>query len=476
MSGAQSPPSREDDYDRTVSEQDIEQSPDPRREPHLVLVCECERPLAGPSRISLARIDEVLVGRGPERSVSREFVDGAHRLTIRVPDAWMSKAHAWMRRSGGRFLVEDGESRNGSFVNGVRADRTPLEEGDVLELGHTVFQLFRDVPMPEGTRGSESPQVPAQPGLATLMPSLAAAFDSVARVAASEVPIVLRGETGTGKEVLARAIHALSRRAGPLVAVNCGALPDALVESQLFGYVKGAFSGAVRDEAGLIRTSSGGTLFLDEIGDLSPGGQAALLRVLQEREVLALGATRPSPIDLRVVSATHRSLEDMVGSGHFRADLLARLSGFTVALPPLRDRRPDIGLMISTILGELAADRAVSLRVATARALLCHDWPFNVRELRQCLSLALALAPGGVIEPTHLPAPIAELAEPEREARAPKQLNESDRKLRAELLERLREHRGNVSDVARSFGRARMQIHRWMWRLDIDPRRFRDGQ
>jgi DNA-binding NtrC family response regulator len=471
----------ESTFEKTLSEQGIAGGPEQTRAPHLVLVCECERPLAGPSRFSLAQVDEVLIGRGPKRSVSRAIVDGARRLTVHVPDAWMSKPHAWLRRSAGRFLAVDEGSRNGSFVNGVRADRTPIDEDDVIELGHTVFQVVYDLATPEGTQDFDGLKPGADDSrLTTLMPALAMDFASVIRVAASEVPILLRGETGTGKEVVARAIHATSNRSGPLVAVNCGALPDALVESQLFGYAKGAFSGALRDEPGLVRASSGGTLFLDEIGDLSPAGQESLLRVLQEHEVLAIGATRPTPVDLRVVSATHRPLESMVKAGEFRADLLARLSGFSVTLAPLRARRPDIGLLLASILRELAGERAepLTLRVATARALLRYDWPFNVRELRQCLSAALALASGPAIEPSHLPAPIGKCAEPasEKQAPEPRVLDESGERLRAELEDRLRQHQGNVSEVARSFGRARMQIHRWMVRFDLDPRKFRGGR
>lgn len=447
-----------------------------RGEPHLVLALECERPWVGPARHSLFRLDEVLIGRGPVRSAKRERVDGQSRLTLCVPDGWMSSSHARLRRSGGTFVLEDQDSRNGSSLNGAPVSRGPVGHGDVIQLGHTLFQLAYDVPTPEGAP-TETDASALPRDIRTLHPGLAAALAAVDRVASSNISILVQGETGTGKEVLAHAIHASSGRGGAFVAINCGALPQALVESQLFGYVKGAFSGAVRDEPGLVRAASGGTLFLDEVADLPKPSQVALLRVLQEREVLPVGATRPVSVDLRVVSATHRSLEELAARGEFRSDLLARLTGYSVTIPPLRERPMDLGLLIASALNDIgpASEGSVTLRVAAGRALLRYPWPFNVRELRQCLTLGATLAKEGVIEPSHLPPRVASFSEvtgtpaPSTE----QALSEEDARLKQELVARLQSYRGNVSDVARSFGRARTQIHRWMARFDVDAGSFR---
>jgi pSer/pThr/pTyr-binding forkhead associated (FHA) protein len=465
--------------DETLSQNDARDvvARSARPEPHLVLALECDRPLAGAARHSLAGVDEVLVGRGPERTAIRHFAEGARRLTLAIPDPRISGTHARLRRSGGRFFLEDAGSRNGCFLNGARVERAAVSDDDVIELGHTLFQVAYALPTPEGTPVDVDPGDSGDlaGGFATLLPDLATAFAKVQRVADSRTSILLGGDTGTGKEVVARRIHALSGRQGPFVAVNCAALPEALVESQLFGHVRGAFSGALRDEPGLVRASSGGTLLLDEVGDLAPRAQAALLRVLQESEVLPVGATRPVPVDLRVIAATHRRLDTLVESREFRADLFARLSGFSFVLPALHARRPDIGLLVASILRDVAGDAQATLTVPAGRALLRYRWPFNVRELRQCLALAVSLAKGAPVEPAHLGKPV------EAEDAAPAGPSERDRpaltaestQLRDELIAQLRLHRGNVTEVAQALGRARIQVYRWMSRFDLDPLAFR---
>jgi DNA-binding NtrC family response regulator len=280
---------------------------------------------------------------------------------------------------------------------------------------------------------------------------------------------MIRGETGTGKEILARAVHGLSRRPGEFVAINCGGLTDTLIESELFGHKKGAFSGATDDTLGLVRAAHGGTLLLDEIGDLPPASQSAFLRVLQEREVIAVGSTRPVPVDLRVVSATHRDLEDLVARGRFRADLLARVSGFRLDLPPLRERREDLGLLVAHLLERITGEEdagGATFTEAAARALFRHDWPHNVRELEKVLAAAVVLAAGQPIDVAHLGPAVAEAPA----APAP---GEEDEQLRARLVELLTQHEGNISAVARAMGKARMQIHRWMRRFGIGPDEFR---
>ena len=270
--------------------------------------------------------------------------------------------------------------------------------------------------------------------------------------------------------------HDLSGRRGAFVAVNCGALTPTLVEALLFGHVRGAFSGATRDEPGLIRSADGGTLFLDEIGDLPSATQAALLRVLQEHEVLPVGSTRPVAVDCRVVCATHRSLDTLVEGGQFRSDLLARIDGFRYPLAPLRDRREDLGLLLAALLPRVARERAAGLTLAApaARGLYAHGWPGNVRELERCLARAVALAMTERIEPSDLALPAPSL--PEVSEIELLELDEDQARLRQRLVEELAQHGGNVSRVARSMGKARMQIQRWMRRFGLVAESFRTSR
>jgi DNA-binding NtrC family response regulator len=267
-------------------------------------------------------------------------------------------------------------------------------------------------------------------------------------------------------------IHRLSKRSGKFVAVNCGALPPNLVESQLFGHTRGAFSGAVRDEPGFLREANAGTLLLDEVGDLPASAQASLLRVFQENEIVPVGTARPVPVDIRVITAAHESLAALVRAGRFRPDLHARLEGFVRELPELHDRREDLGVLVAALLEKIVASAKVSFKPDAGRALCCYDWPMNIRELEQCLKRAVALAQGGVIERRHLPAAVAE-ALTHRPPPGPPNFWEDDALLRQELLAKLQEHAGNVAHVARAMGRARMQVHRWMARLSLDPEDFR---
>ena len=440
-------------------------------QPHLVLELECERPLAGPARYRLSGIGRVRLGRGAARSAD---TDGEGSLALRIADGWMSSGHAELRLSGGRWEVADLDSKNGSFLNGVRVRAAPLADGDLLQLGRTFFRFCAEM-ADGGPAILDAAEL--QPGpavLQTFSPAFADVLAQVAALAPAPVPVLLRGASGTGKELVARAIHTLSNRGGPFVAVNCGALPDQLVESELFGYRKGAFSGADQERAGLVRSSDGGTLFLDEIGDLPLLAQAALLRVLQEAEVLPLGATRPLPIDLRVVAATHADLDALVEQGGFRADLLARLDGVTLELLPLRERREDVPLLTAVLLRKLAPERAdVTLAPEAAEALLLHEWPLNVRELEHALAGALALSGAGPIELAHLPRAVREARALRREP--PRTLNDDEQRHRDEVIQLLKEHHGNLSAVARAVGKGRTQVVRWMERYGLDAGAFRSG-
>jgi two-component system, NtrC family, response regulator AtoC len=263
-----------------------------------------------------------------------------------------------------------------------------------------VAQLLRELERDEAPAPSDD--VPQ----AFRLPSMLAVHAMLRRIAPRNLSVLLHGETGTGKEVVARELHRLSGRKGALVAVNTAALPDTLIESELFGYEKGAFSGAQSAKAGLIEASHGGTLFLDEIGELPLALQAKLLRVLEERRVRRLGATAEKEIDLRVVAATHRDLEALVREGKFRQDLVYRIEGARIELPPLRQRAGEIPSLAQSLLRELAPGAPLQLSEPAARALEAHAWPGNVRELKHVLERAAAFVDGSTIEVEHLPASI----------------------------------------------------------------------
>jgi transcriptional regulator of acetoin/glycerol metabolism len=426
------------------------------RGPGLFLVARGNAPLAPTLRILLGELDEVGLLRGRDVELEQR-ADRPRIAGLAIDDPRLSSRHARLARLHGSWFVEDLGSKNGTFVNGERVTRAALADGDVIDAGQTLL-MYRDG-VPQDGPATYRPG-PAPPGLASLIPALQRAFAELRVMAASPVAILIGGETGTGKELAARAVHQLSARAGELVALNCAALPRELVEAELFGTRRGSFSGAT-DRAGLVAASDGGTLFLDEVGDLPLPAQATLLRTLQEHEVRPLGVTRAVPIDLRVVAATHRPLESMVSSGGFRADLLARLSGHRIVLPPLRERVEDLGLVLADILrAQYGADAGgVTIRIGALRALSQHAWPANGRELHQAIASARAKSGDhATIDVEHLAL---------RESAPPDDMD------RARLEAIMREHRGNIAAVARSMGKARMQIQRWLKRHGLDPAAFR---
>jgi two-component system response regulator GlrR len=309
---------------------------------------------------------------------------------------------------------------------------------------------------------------------------IAGVRDLIGRIAGSDATVLLSGESGTGKEVAARAIHAQSaRKAGPFLAINCGALPGELLESELFGHEKGAFTGAARDKDGLFKAAAGGTLLLDEIGDAPPAVQVKLLRVLQERAYIPVGATLPQSSDVRVLAATNKDLRKEVEAGRFREDLFYRLHVVPVALPSLRERPEDIPLLAELFLTRTKVD-AAHLSHEALRVLLSHDWPGNVRELANVVEAAALLTTDGVLRPAHVsavlakrataPAPVDTLVTmdampPLREAREAFD--------RAYLRETLKRCGGNVSAAAKMAGRNRTDFHDLLRRHDIDADEFR---
>ena len=304
-------------------------------------------------------------------------------------------------------------------------------------------------------------------------------FRILEKVAVDDVTVLVRGETGSGKELVAHAIHALSPRAhGPLRAINCAALPANLLESELFGHVKGAFTGAVRDTPGHVQLAEGGTLFLDEVAEVPLELQAKLLRVLETRTVLPVGAREPIPVDVRIISATHRSLRREVELGRFRADLMFRLRVIPVFLPALRERIDDVSLLVDRFIGELNGHRrreVEGVSPAALAALEAHDWPGNVRELRNVIEYAFVVGDGPIIERTDLPPELLEregegdVAPTIVEATSPAPVPSADgpeaevRRIR-QALERTRGHK---EQAARLLGISRITLWRRMKELGL---------
>jgi len=393
---------------------------------------------------------------------------------VELPDRLVSKTHAEITWSPvrERYLIGDLGSSNGTFLDGRRIDRELLAPGDVVRLGDTVA-VFAE--LDRASLGWSAPQGSLLVGRS---PSLRRTLERAERAATADVTVLIQGETGTGKELVAQTVHSLSGRTGPLRALNCAAIPRDLVERELFGHVKGAFSGADTARAGMFKAAEGGTLFLDEIGELPIEVQAKLLRALEGRRVRPVGGTAEVPIDVRVVAATNRDLEAGVAAGEFRPDLYARLAEWVIPVDPLRERRQDLWPLWCHFLAEHGAGVEYEMKGATFEALALHAWPYNVRELlRLVRNLLLEKPEGGRIEPADLPAAMrrndtageaATAPEPDAsrpppgEAPTPKEL----RKLVADF-------RGNVKEVAAFLGKDRTQVYRWLKRFEIDPEDYR---
>ena len=325
---------------------------------------------------------------------------------LTLPDSTVSGLHARIQRAGDRselFVIHDLDSTNGTFVNGRRIHGpTPLDDGCVLFLGSQVL-VFRLYTAAELAAVSEDAAAPLTP-VATLSPALALTTYKLRRLARSDSEILLLGETGVGKEVFAGAVHALSGRTGKLVAVNCAAIPRELVESELYGYEKGAHSTAQARKTGLVEAADGGTLFLDEIGEMPIELQSKLLRFLQDRRFSPLGSTRVVEADVRIIAATSRVALDT--GKHLQEAMLGRLGAQPILLPPLRERIEDLGALCAYFLRDMTDGR--TFEPDAFKALILHDWPLNVRELLKVVTQAEVLSRSTpTIGFEHLPSAIA---------------------------------------------------------------------
>ncbi len=312
----------------------------------------------------------------------------------------------------------------------------------------------------------ETGAVPVPEGLEASSRAMHEVLRKVRLVAPSRMNVLIQGESGTGKELVARAIHRLSpRRDRPFLPLNCAAIPETLLESELFGHERGAFTGAVSSQEGKLEAAAGGTLFLDEIGDLSPALQAKLLRAIEQKEVMRVGGSRVIRVDVRILAATNRDLRGMVEEKAFREDLFYRLHVFRIAVPPLRERRDDIPRLAERFLAEVAKEHGAApkrLTPGSLRALLSHRWPGNVRELRNALETASLVAAGETIEPEHLPPEVAGAPLPPSPGGpiplpAPRTLGEIEREaIRAALAET----GGNKTKAAKLLGIGLRTLHR----------------
>jgi transcriptional regulator with GAF, ATPase, and Fis domain len=377
-------------FDETADVESIRHDP---REPWLVISS-----AAGVRAIPLPRAPRVVLGR-------------MHTCDLVIEDESVSREHAALHNGPSGLSIEDLGSRNKTRVMGRslgRGETAPLPVGSVVEIGYaTMFVQVGRPPRATAARPPGSPPHVAPASAIILDPTMQRLYALLDVIAPSPLNVVVLGETGTGKEVFAEAIHAGSRRAQqPLLRLNCAALSGSLLESELFGHERGAFTGALGAKAGLFEAADGGTVLLDEVGELPLDTQAKLLRVIERGEVLRLGSVQPRRVDVRYVAATNRDLQRHINDGRFRADLFFRLNGFSVTLPPLRKRTKEIVPLARMFLERAAAGQRWQLTPEAEARLEAFPWPGNVRELKNVVERALVLAgPAARIEPPHLQLP-----------------------------------------------------------------------
>jgi transcriptional regulator of acetoin/glycerol metabolism len=387
------------------------------------------------------------------RKIGRE-----ESMDIVIDDGKVSRFHAEVAPTHGGVVVTDAGSRNGTYVAGRRVgpDRMTAPFGSVIRIGRALLIAIRDV----------RPFEVSVPGDASLVggPSLDSVRRAITNFGRGRIPVLIRGETGTGKELVARALHAASGREGPFLAVNCAALPMELVESELFGHRRGAFSGSEHSRRGLFRSADGGTLLLDEIGDLPLDAQAKLLRVLETGEVRAVGEDKARPVDVRVIAATNRDLGAMMAIDHFREDLFHRIATVQIELPPMRDRPEDVPLLV----GHFLENSGVEVSVFAMERMIGHRWPGNVRELKNTLAGAIAAARSRESHEIQVE-DVDDLSEPLSVRRE----DASDEQQKARIVAALEASAGNVSQAARDLGMRRARIYELLTALAIDPAEFR---
>ena len=388
----------------------------------------------------------------------------AESCDIRLDDPSVSRRHASLHIGPAGCRVEDNGSTGGVFVNGQRVTAATLSGGEILRLANTLLIYLPQGPAPETCL------YPMPTGGILAGPRFDLIRDLLDRAASSDLSVLITGQTGTGKDLAARHLHRAGPRAGrPLVAVNCSAIPEELFESELFGHVKGAFTGAGTDRPGLVREAHGGTLFLDEIGELSVRCQAKLLRVIQDRRVTPVGSARAVEVDVRLVSATNQDLRVLVDQGRFRLDLLARVAELRVELPPLEQRREDIPLLVEWFIRKHGGHQSVKLE--TLEQLCLRPWPMNIRQLESAVRRAIFLAgERPVLKEKYFR---DELMEDPPPAPLPRSEAEPEQLLTRELVEVLRRNRGKVEAASRELGLSPSQVYRRAAKLGVRIKDYR---
>jgi DNA-binding NtrC family response regulator len=428
-----------------------------------------------------------------ERTEKRHRFDA---LTIRIgagpgndlqlDDPTVSSAHAEIFATPQGFKIKDVGSTNGTMVNRVRIVEAFLEDGIGVMVGEVAleFRLGKEKVIQPMSEAAELH------GAVGTSPAMRAIFSRIDRVAKTDATVLIHGETGSGKEVVAWSIYEASRRKdGPFVVVDCGGIAPTLIESELFGHEKGSFTGAHQRRVGAFERAHGGTLFLDELGELSLELQPKLLRALERREVQRVGGDKPIPIDVRIIAATNRDLRGMVARGEFREDLYYRLAVVTLELPPLRERRDDIPVLVDHFLTGMGLTRAALPEAAMDR-FLEHSWPGNARELKNAVERAVVLGetrflgggPAAAPPPPALPGGGAGSATGlTSEIDASQPYKDQKARVIADFEERyarllMKQHGGNVSAAARVAGIDRMSLHKILARYGLDARDLaRDG-
>jgi len=424
------------------------------------------RAAAGLRAVGADNLAEQLIAgdEGPWLALE-EYVDGSGSVAERL-ERLMASLSPEARLT---WRDEESEVELVTGVGGAQRVERPFDGGVLLltapQVGahERIALALAQRDLPAGKRDPGPPRRGSRHGMIGESTPMIEALDRLSKLASRDLPILIFGETGTGKELAAKLVHTSSRRAAnAFLPVNCAALAESILLSELFGHVKGAFTGADRDRAGIFEAARGGTVLLDEIGDLPLLAQGKLLRVLQEKEVRRVGESIARPVDVRIVAATHHDLEAMVGEGAFRQDLFYRLSVGRVSLPPLAERGQDLLLLMEHFLAELGAGAVPRLSQEARAMLTAHSWPGNVRELSNVLTVAVALADGGDIEPRHLDLPAA--------PRAPRGgYHEQVEAFRRGLIqEAVTAAGGNRSEAARQLGLSRQALSYLTRQLDID--------
>ena len=429
----------------------------------------------------LRRKLKVVVLQGPDAGTIETLAGGESTIgtlpgsDLQLSDSSVSRYHLRVAPGQRGHVLTDLDSTNGTFIGTLRVKELSFRDPVTLRLGDSVVRLA-PLPDEEEVPLHASERLGSMVGRSPLMREL---FAQVAPVAASEATVLLAGETGTGKELLAEQLHAHSpRKDGPFVVVDCGAIPDSLMESELFGHRKGSFTGAGHDRTGALELANGGTVFLDEVGELSPTSQPRLLRVLERRQVKPVGADRYTSLSVRVIAATNRDLRLAVNEGSFRADLFYRLSVVRMRLPPLRERPEDIELLASTFMDQawqrMGSDAAPPpLGAQTVQRLMQHRWPGNVRELRNFMERVAVLARGGSGQQAELdPAPAGQ--SPDGGAMVQDDLPYKEAKMKwidhfevSYITSLLQQNSGNVAAAAREAGVDRTYLFRLMRKYGI---------